>query len=415
MRIIEGTNLNIELLTSSVESVYLNEDSPISNKELYDKVAKEMGINQEEYVQPVGIKGTLRNFFHTKVRWVQQSLKSKRILTRPTRGHWEMTGSKKIELRSIKEGKKVVALSTSLGICLWAKSESVFNSDMIDEPVHLIITSPPYPLKVSRAYGNVNVKEYIDFIIRVIGPITEKLAEGGSLALNVSNDIFEEKSPARSTYLERLVIAIEDRLNLGKMDSIPWVSNKPPGPIQYASKQRMQLNTTWEPILWFCKNPVKCFANNQRILLPHSEEHMKFMMSGGNKKASVNGDGAYHKMKGAYGRVTEGKIQKNLFEISNYCESGRMVSRYAKMLGISAHGAKMPKELASRLIRFMTEPNQLVVDPFGGTMTSAEAAEENGRRWISTEMMWEYIRSSFIRFTKFRDVWVNPEFSNCFN
>ena len=71
------------------------------------------------------------------------------------------------------------------------------------------------------------------------------------MALSLSNDIFEQGSPARSLYLERLTIALEDRLGLRLMDRLIWKSNKPPGPYQWASKERMQLNTAYEPVLWF--------------------------------------------------------------------------------------------------------------------------------------------------------------------
>lgn len=402
-------------LLEAVKDVYLNTDVPIDNKDLYSQVASKLSLDKEQVNQiaEVGKSNQCRNLYHRKVRWVQQSLKHGHILQRVGKGTWEMIGTKKTQLRAIQEGKRVIALSTSLGICLWAKSDCVFNS-VIDEPIHLILTSPPYPLKVQRAYGNVAIIEYIDFVCRALEPIIDKMANGASLALNVSNDIFEDKSPARSTYLERLIIALEDRMGLSKMDVLPWMSNKIPGPTYWASKHRIQLNTTYEPILWFCNNPIACFADNRRVLQPHTEKHKKLMESGGIKKSSVNGDGAYRKNVGGFGQVTEGKIPKNILQFSNYCHTGRAVSRYAKEMGLPTHGAKMPFSLASFLVQYLSRPGDLIVDPFGGTLTSGEAAEANGRRWVCTEMVWEYIRQSFVRFDRFDDVYINPEFCNAF-
>lgn len=400
-------------LFSAVTDTYLNASDVVSNKEAYTAVARKLNMDEERVNEQtkVGASGDKHKLFYRKVRWIQQSLKQQKILERVGDGLWRMIGTKKVELRAIKEGKSVLAMSTKLGVCLWTKSESVF-ADLIDEPIHLILTSPPYPIKVSRAYGNPALSEYIEFICTSLEPVVDKLVRGGSIALNVSNDIFEDKSPARSTYLERLIIALEDRLGLKKMDTMAWISNKAPGPIQWASLKRIQLNTGYEPILWLSNSPLDAFSNNQRVLMPHSESHKRFMESGGQKTAAVNADGNYVKRVGSYGNVTQGKIPKNVLNLSNYCHSGRMVSQYAKQLGIPPHSAKMPFSVADFLVRFLTEPGQLVVDPFAGTLTTGEAAERNGRSWLCCELTWEYIRQSFVRFD---DVWVNPAFANAFH
>ena len=397
-------------LFSALIDIYSSAEHPLSNSDVYKKVSAKIGlIDDERNFQPVGKDKTMRNLYHRKIRWLQQTLKSKKILKRVERGFWEMLPNEKIRLRSIKEGKKVIAFSTNFGVCLWASNKDVFK-DVIDEPIHLVLTSPPYPLKVSRAYGNVDLKDYIDFICQALEPIVKKMANGASIALNVSNDIFVKGSPARSTYLERLIIALEDRLSLFKMDTLQWVSNKPPGPIAWASKKRTQLNTGYEPVLWFCNDPLACFSDNRRVLLPHTKEHQKFINNGGVKKSHTNGDGAYRKFTGAFSNKTKGKIPRNVLTFNNFCSEGRSVTKYAKEIGILPHSAKMPLKLASFLVQFLTRPGDLVVDPFAGTLTTAQAAEENQRRWVCTEIMWEYIRQSFVRFKG--DVWINPNFAN---
>lgn len=78
-----------------------------------------------------------------------------------------------------------------------------------------------------------------------------QLAPGGSICLNLTNDSFVPGSPARSVAKERLVLAMVDRLGLKLMDTLIWHNaSKPPGPIQYASKRRVQLNTSYEPIYY---------------------------------------------------------------------------------------------------------------------------------------------------------------------
>lgn len=62
-------------------------------------------------------------------------------------------------------------------------------------------------------------------------------------------------------------------------------------------------------------------------------------------------------------------------------------------------------------MRFLSREDDLIVDPYGGTFTTGEAAERNSRRWICTDMIWEYARQSFARFED-RDVFINPVFLN---
>lgn len=408
--------MQLSLLEQAVIETYAESEGAVDNKAAYEKIAEKLDLtdSQRNEIAPVGKAGAFRNLFHRKVRWVQQNLKAKKLLLNPSRGKWELIKAKKDELHAIEQGKSIIAMSTSLGMALCSRNESVFEEGIIDEPVHLVLTSPPYPLRIARNYGNKGQNEYVEWLMKILEPIVNRLADGGSIVLNISNDIFLEKSPARSTYWHRLVIALEDELGLYLMDTVPWVSNKIPTPVQWASKNRYQMNATWEPCLWFTNNPLKSFANNQRVLQPHTEQHKKLMQSGGLKKQAVHGDGAYRKPVGAFGSVTEGKIQRNVLNISNYCKSGRAVSKAAKEAGLNTHGAKMPRALSDFWIKYLTEPDMLVVDPFYGTGTTGESAQLLGRRWIGVEMIWEYLKQSFTRFDDFLDTWINPKFANAF-
>ena len=48
--------------------------------------------------------------------------------------------------------------------------------------------------------------------------------------------------------------------------------------------------------------------------------------------------------------------------------------------------------------RFLTEPGDLVVDPFAGSNTTGAVAESLGRRWLGLELDEEYLRVSALRF-----------------
>ena len=51
----------------------------------------------------------------------------------------------------------------------------------------------------------------------------------------------------------------------------------------------------------------------------------------------------------------------------------------------TGHPCRFPVDLPAFFIKLLTLPGQVVLDPFGGTGTTAVAAEALGRRWLLTE------------------------------
>jgi hypothetical protein len=54
------------------------------------------------------------------------------------------------------------------------------------------------------------------------------------------------------------------------------------------------------------------------------------------------------------------------------------------------HPARFPIELPNFFINLMTRPDDLVIDPFAGTCTTAVTAETLGRRWLVNELEQAY-------------------------
>jgi site-specific DNA-methyltransferase (cytosine-N4-specific) len=388
-------------LFNAVMDVYAHSDSPIHNDVLYKRVIKNLSASENILSEksPVGNNQQSYNLFKRKVRWFQQTLKHAGVLDKvpDKRGEWCIKRENKNDLDKILPNLSVIGFSTKLGVAIIGYSQSVFAK--LNEPIHLILTSPEYPLRNPRKYGNVTEPEYVDWVCKTIEPVVKNLVDGGVLTLNISNDIFLPHSAARSLYRERLVIALYERLGLYKMDEIPWVNlSKPPGPFQYASKRRVQLNVGWEAIYYFSNNPDKVITDNRRVLEPHTEDHLKLINSGGEKRTAVKSDGAYRIKEGSYGRQTEGRIPKNVIFAGTSCAENRKYKRDAEELGYQPHGAMMPIKVPDFLIRLFTKENELVVDPFAGSFTTAKAAENLNRRWIGVDPVVDYVMGASCRF-----------------
>ena len=406
-------------LFGHVQSVYAdNADRPLANDELYEAVAERMGTPERlTETEPVGQAGQRINVFKRAVRWAQQSLRLDGVLTRipEERGVWALTHEGRRRLTAPAGGASLLAYATDLGIAIWGDVRGTALKG-IGQTIALCITSPPYPLQTPRAYGGPNdEQEYVDFVCRVLEPVVAGLVDGGSIALNISNDIFKEGSPARSLYRQRLTLALHDRLGLEFMDEIPWVSNKIPGPTRWASHPyRYHLRYTWEPVLWFTNNPHAVRADNRRVLQPHTEKMKRLMERGGEQERRTSGDGAQKIRPGSYGRQTEGKIPTNVLNIGTTCQSQREAKRIAADNGLPPHGAPFPLSLPRFLIEWLTEKGDLVVDPMGGSGTTPVAAETLGRSWISVDRYGEYVATGGLRHTAQANpnTWINPDLLN---
>ena len=90
-------------------------------------------------------------------------------------------------------------------------------------------------------------------------------------------------------------------------------------------------------------------------------------------------------------------IPSSVITTSNTLSSGPYLD-YCKANGLKPHPARMPEKLPSTFIKFLTDANDLVLDPFGGSNTTGAIAEALGRRWISVEPQIDYINASKGRF-----------------
>ncbi|HYV37475.1 MAG TPA: site-specific DNA-methyltransferase [Gemmataceae bacterium] len=56
------------------------------------------------------------------------------------------------------------------------------------------------------------------------------------------------------------------------------------------------------------------------------------------------------------------------------------------------HGCQMPEQLLGRIIRVCSNPEEIVLDPFGGSGTTLAVAKKLGRQWIGFELSANYAK-----------------------
>lgn len=223
------SNLNSDLIAR----IYAASDTPLTNEELYREVQRETGMSDAELqkMKAFGSDKMRTSGVKHQVRWYQQTLRQAGVIERvpEKRGVWRYAFKNDKKLHESWDKLCVVGFSTSLGASVFGNAYAFFSN--INEQIHLCLTSPPFLLRNARNYGHGGGRgeqAYIDWLLRILEPIVKQLVPGGSVALNVTQDSFNPGRPSRSLYLERLTLALCDKLGLELMDRLNWVNRAKP-------------------------------------------------------------------------------------------------------------------------------------------------------------------------------------------
>ena len=100
-----------------------------------------------------------------------------------------------------------------------------------------------------------------------------------------------------------------------------------------------------------------------------------------------------------FSKTIKGAIPPNVLTAAN-TRSNDPYLQYCKANDISLHPARMPDAVAKFFVNFLTDPGDLILDPFAGSNVTGAVAELLGRRWIGIEVNPEYAQASKSRFSQ---------------
>lgn len=78
--------------------------------------------------------------------------------------------------------------------------------------INLVLTSPPFALQRQKVYGNVEQKDYVDWLIKFCEKVYRVLTPDGSLVIDLGG-AYKSKRPVRSLYNYRILIRLCDELD----------------------------------------------------------------------------------------------------------------------------------------------------------------------------------------------------------
>lgn len=236
-----------------------------------------------------------------------------------------------------------------------------FLSDLKPKSVDLIVSSPPYFM--GKEYDtSLKIADFIAAHKKLAPLLTSALKDGGSICWQVGHHV----NKGVVTPLDALVYStFSQEKGLFLRNRIVWTF----GHGVHASRR---FSGRHETILWFTKGHKYRF-NLDAVRIPQKypgKRHYK-----GPKKGQLSGNPL-------------GKNPSDVWEIPNV---------KANHIEKTDHPCQFPVALVQRLVRALTRQDELVVDPFVGSGTSAVAAVLEGRNFAGCDVQDAYVKIAKLR------------------
>lgn len=289
----------------------------------------------------------------------------------------------------VPELKVAPAYTTRLGRAYQADARDILRQLPTDS-VALVLTSPPFALRRQKAYGNVTPAEYVDWFLPFAEEVYRILRPDGSFVLDLGG-AWNRGSGTRSLYPYHLILKLTERFHLAQ--EFYWYNpSKLPTPAEWVTIRRTRVKDAVTTLWWLSKTESPN-ADNRRVLQPYSQSMQRLLKHG----YKVARRPSQHDIGPHFRRDNGGAIPPNLISVPN-CRSNDDYFRQCRAAGLPIHPARFVPDVPEFFVRFLTEPKQLVLDPFAGSNVTGQVAEAMGRRWISIEIDTNYVAGSQLRF-----------------
>ena len=233
--------------------------------------------------------------------------------------------------------------SFGLGSCL------DFLAQVPDGAASLVVTSPPY--NIGKAYEDAqSLDDYVANQARVIGECVRVLADDGSLCWQTGNYVRR----GEIVPLDALLFPIFRELGLRMRNRIVWH-------FEHGLHCTKRLSGRYETISWFTKSDRYHF-NVDPIRVPQKYPNKRYFKGPRAGQLSGNPLGKNPGDVWIFPNVKHNHVEKTI------------------------HPCQFPIELVERLVLSMTEPGDLVLDPYMGVASSAVGALRHNRRAAGAEL-----------------------------
>lgn len=235
-----------------------------------------------------------------------------------------------------------------------------------DNSASLVITSPPYCIGKEYEDQQDDINSFKRTNQRAIKESIRILKPGGSLCWQVGYHVNNAHTLPLDVIIYNLIEKINKKLppneTMVLRNRIIWTFG-------HGFNDTHRLCGRHETILWYTKGEDYTF-NLDDIRVPQKYPGKTF--SSGPKKGEISGN-------------PKGKNPSDVWDIPNV---------KANHVEKTIHPCQFPIAIPQRLIMALTNPNDIVVDPFLGSGTTAASAAMLNRQFIGAEKVERYVEIS---------------------
>lgn len=228
----------------------------------------------------------------------------------------------------------------------------------------LIVTSPPY--NIGKEYEDTSdFDTYLEQQTETIAACVEILADNGSICWQVGHYIEGSGTEKEAFPLDLVLYPIFKSFNLKLKNRIVWTFG-------HGLHENLRFSGRHETILWFARSEKYIF-NLDDVRVPQKYPGKRAFR--GKNKGQLSGN-------------PNGKNPSDVWDMPN------VKSNHVEK---TDHPCQFPLGLVERVILALTNPGDLVVDPYLGSGTTAAAAVMRGRRVAGADTENRYLETAAIR------------------
>ena len=214
----------------------------------------------------------------------------------------------------------------------------------------------------------------------------------GSFVLNVGG-AWTPGAPLRSLYHYRLLLALCDDVGFNLCQEFFWHNPaKMPAPAEWVNVRRIRVKDSVEYIFWLSASAFPK-ADNSKVLQAYSKDMERLIKRGVKQTKRPSG----HNIKPTFS-ARPWRLHPGEHHHLREQREQQQLHQAIEEAGAEGSSRAVPGRVARFFIEFLTEPGDLVLDPFAGSNTTGAVAEQLGRHWLAIEKDETYAKDSELRF-----------------
>ena len=238
-----------------------------------------------------------------------------------------------------------------------------------DSCINLIFTSPPYADNRKKTYTGIPIKEYVKWFLPISSELKRVLKNDGTFVLNIKE---RTRNGERQTYVLELILEMKKQGWLWTEEYIWHKKNCYPG------KWPNRFRDAWERCLQF--NKQKRFKMYQEAVMVPMGDWSRKRLSKLSETDLIRDES---KVGSGFGKNVSNWLGKERVYPTN-------VLHLATECANRGHSASFPLQLPTWFIKLFTREDDVALDPFIGSGTTAIACLSLKRHYIGIEAMSSY-------------------------